>query len=260
MIDAHIHLDQYDDAEVNEIMAEDNPIDAFISVATNLKSCKRTLMLAGKFSKVKPAFGFHPEQDLPGSQQLAELVRWMKLHTQEMFAIGEVGLPYYLRQSHKVTVKQYEQYIEMLEIFIRLAKEWDKPIVLHAVDDDAPIACNLLEKYSIQKAHFHWFKGDQQTIGRMAANGYHISITPDVLYEEEIQQLVQHYPLEQMMVETDGPWPYEGPFKGKMTHPNMMRHSIRKIAEIKNFTEKEVSDRLLLNTTSFYLNELANKQ
>ena len=44
------------------------------------------------------------------------------------------------------------------------------------------------------------------------------------------------YPLEQMMVETDGPWPFEGPFTGKMTHPHMMWHSISMIAEIKRST------------------------
>jgi TatD DNase family protein len=42
----------------------------------------------------------------------------------------------------------------------------------------------------------------------MKENGYFISVTPDVVYDEEIQLLVQRYPLEQMMIETDGPWPF----------------------------------------------------
>ena len=104
--------------------------------------------------------------------------------------------------------------------FISFAKSVQKPIILHAVYEDAPLVCHLLEKHSIKKAHFHWFKGDQKTITRMIKNGYFISVTPDVCYEKEIRDLVSFYPLEQMMVETDGPWPFEGPFQGQ-THTSI---------------------------------------
>ena len=87
---------------------------------------------------------------------------------------------------------------------------------------------------------------------RMIENGYYISVTPDIVYKEKIKQLVEAYPLEQTMIETDGPWPFEGPFTGKMTHPNMMTESIREISKIKKLSFGEVSDRLWRNTISFY--------
>jgi TatD DNase family protein len=86
----------------------------------------------------------------------------------------------------------------------------------------------------------------------MAENGYNISVTPDVLYEEEIQHLVQSYPLQQIMVETDGPWPFEGPFNGQMTHPFMMKESIKTISEIKMFSIDEVYHHVFYNTKSFF--------
>ena len=104
----------------------------------------------------------------------------------------------------------------------------------------------------MKNAHFHWFKGDERIVRRMMTNGYFISITPDVLYEEEIQQLVLQYPLAQLMIETDGPWPFEGPFLGQTTHPRMMRESIKKIAEIKQISINEVEDTLYENTKKFY--------
>lgn len=252
MIDAHIHLDHYKDEEIKVIMGESGLIDAFVSVSFDLDSCKRNLQLAGEFDKVRPAFGFHPEQPLPGVEERKWLFQWMEEHRTEMIAVGEVGLPYYRRLDGKISPQDYQQYIELLEDFIQRAKEWEKPIVLHAVYDDAPIVCDLLEKYSLKKAHFHWFKGDKKTIARMIENGYYISVTPDVVYEEEIQQLVSVYPLEQMMIETDGPWPFEGPFTGKLTHPNMMEESIRVIAGMKGFSISEVSKNLRENTVSFY--------
>jgi TatD DNase family protein len=251
-IDAHIHLDHYTDHEAKCIIEDSPSIEALLSVSWDLQSCERNLQLARKYSKVKPAFGFHPEQELPSPSQLNELLAWITEHHKDMAAIGEVGLPYYLREEQKVSKRQYDEYIDMLETFIKAAKQWDKPIILHAVYNDAPIVCELLERYSVKKAHFHWFKGDEKTIARMMHNGYYISVTPDIVYETEIQQLVQTYPLEQIMVETDGPWPFEGPFKSKMTHPNMMEESIKMIAKIKSMLAEEVSKTVLNTTRLFY--------
>jgi TatD DNase family protein len=252
MIDAHIHLDQYQD-EIIERMLKDLPVlKGMISVSNNFESCKRNLVLTRNYPKVHSAFGYHPEQPLPTEREENELFTWMNHHLQDMIAIGEVGLPYYLRKKKKISMGEYEKYIALLERFVKTACEWGKPIVLHAVHEDAEIACDLLEKYSIQSAHFHWFKGDHKTINRMIDNKYYISITPDVTYEEKIQKLVHVYPLDLMMVETDGPWSFEGKFLGKMTNPHMMKDSIEKIAHIKNISFAEVSRILLENTITFY--------
>jgi len=252
MIDSHIHLDQYSDREIELIVKESHDIEALLSVSTNLESCKRNLELTKISQKIKAAFGFHPEQNLPTDEELDELIQWMHQYCSEMIAVGEVGLPYYVKTEQKLTSFQYNQYIKLLEKFIKLAKEWEKPIVLHAVYEDAPIVCELLEKYFVTKAHFHWFKGDHKTVERLIQNRYHISVTPEIIYKEKIQKLVQSYPLELLMVETDGPWPFEGPFAGKRTHPNMLESIIRMVAEIKNKSKAEVSERILENTKIFY--------
>ncbi|MCM3766980.1 TatD family hydrolase [Neobacillus niacini] len=252
MIDSHIHLDKYKDLEITTILTDVDWLEAMLSVSTDLQSCLRNLELSRKDQKVKPAFGFHPEQSLPTEIELNKLLEWITKYRTEMIAVGEVGLPYYMRMDQKVSKAQYGQYIDLLEMFIQLARQWDKPIVLHAVYDDAPIVCDLLEKHSMKNAHFHWFKGDTKTMERMIRNGYSISITPEIVYKEKIQRLIEAYPLELIMVETDGPWPFEGPFTGKMTHPKMMKESILSIAKIKNLPETEVADRILEHTKSFY--------
>src|SRR5690606_6145013 len=147
--------------------------------------------------RIKPAFGFHPEQSLPSTEELEQLFKFMVEHKEAMIAVGEVGLPYYMRKEQ--TEIPLEPYIEVLEEFVKLAKNLNKPIALHAVYEDAPTVCDLLEKHSIEKAHFHWFKGDTRTIERMIANNYHISITPDILVEKDIQSLAKIYPLTLIM-------------------------------------------------------------
>lgn len=253
MVDSHIHLDQYQDDEIKFILNHELSVEALITVSTDLSSCKRNLSLSNIYPKVHTAFGYHPEQPLPSDEELSSLMNWMSQHSNHMVAVGEVGLPYYLRLKEGTNSFPLEPYISILKEFIKFAKVWDKPIILHAVYDDAPLVCDLLEQYSIQKAHFHWFKGDQMTVERMIKNGYYISYTPDLIYEKEIQQLALAYPLEQIFIETDGPWPFEGPFHGKRTNPLMMKLSIQKLAELKNKSEEIIYSQILTQTKKFYM-------
>lgn len=257
IIDSHIHLDQYTEDEIEKIIGDltlnDVQCTGLISVSSDLNSCRANLTLAKNYKQVKPAFGFHPEQALPSDSEIEALMSWIEKNKDAMVAIGEIGLPYYLR---KVTNKHmrfpFEGYVELLDQFLKLAKAWNKPVILHAVYDDAHIAIDLLEKHSIHKAHFHWFKGDAITTQRMINNGYTISVTPDVLYEKEIQTLVKQYPLEQLMVETDGPWPFKDKFTDQMTHPKMIHDSVAMIAELKGVSLSDSYRKLYRNTVRFY--------
>lgn len=253
LIDAHIHIDQYDDIEITALAEKNETIEALVSVSMDLDSCKRNLVLSERFPIVKPAFGFHPEQLLPTEKELDKLINWMENYKDKMVAVGEVGLPFFMRNEKKISKSDYGRYVELLEVFVNIAKKWEKPISLHAVYTDAPVVCDLLEKHSVSKAHFHWFKGDQLTTERMLANGYFVSVTPEVALEEpENVSLVQNYSINQIMVETDGPWPFEGPFSGKRTHPHMMKESLKKIAEIKGMDIQDIYKQIRNNTKIFF--------
>lgn len=252
LIDAHIHLDLYEKDEREKILKELDlySVESLITVSFHLQSSKQNLAFAKGDGRIKAAAGFHPEQELPSDSEVEELLAFIRKNHKDLVAIGEVGLPYYKMKEDPSLV--LAPYIEMLEHFIIESNRLNKPIILHGVYEHAPIICDLLEKHSISKAHFHWFKGDSKTIERMIRNGYLVSVTPDVLYEKEIQQLVRAYPIEGLMVETDGPWRFEGVFQERMTHPGMMHRSIEKVAELKSMSEAAVYKQLVKNTTEFY--------
>lgn len=252
LIDAHIHINDYKSSEQVQIIndCEQWKIEALIAVSNDLSSAKETLRLSKVYPLIQSACGFHPEQSIPTPQELEELFHYIDAHHENFIAIGEVGLPYYSKKEDPTI--SLEPYIQLLEQMIRRAAAYDKPIVLHAIYEDAPLVCDLLEKHNVTRAHFHWFKGDARTVERMMNNGYCISITPDVLYEEEIRTIVKQYPLKQLMVETDGPWPFEGKFKGEMTRPSMMHETVKEIAVIKNISIKEVYNWTFNTTKNFY--------
>jgi len=252
VIDSHIHFDMYTKNEQKQILQdmEKEKIEALLTVSRNITSSVDNLALAQENKHVFPAFGFHPEQPLPANDEMNELFHFLDQYEDEMIAVGEVGLPFYRRKEYPDI--PLEPYTDILEKFMIKAKLFNKPIILHAVYEDAPIVCDLLEKHSIQKAHFHWFKGDSNTIKRMIENNYFISVTPDILYKEKTKRLVKMYPLSQMMAETDGPWSFEGPFQNKQTHPKMIHLTIQTIAEIKKMDIQEVYETIFKNTVEFY--------
>ncbi|MFD0711207.1 TatD family hydrolase [Paenibacillus sp. GCM10027626] len=258
-VDAHLHVDLYEQAERGALLenAAADGVTGIVAVSMNLSSSRGNQALAERYPDlITPAYGFHPEQRLPDKAELAALLDWIRERhaAGERFAIGEVGLPYYTRTEAEAKGEEFDEspYLNLLSQFVQLAAELDLPIVLHAVYEDADKALDLLERYQVRYAHFHWFKGSEATVSRMMSNGYMISITPDVVYEEEIQQLVRQYPLELLMTETDGPWPFEGPFAGKRTEPGMVKQVAAAIAELKAVEHSAAAEALLNNALRFY--------
>lgn len=230
-------------------------MDALISVSMHLKSCLGNLELSRRYpGRVIPAFGYHPEQPVPSEQELETLIAWIHAHASDMAAVGEIGLPYYMRTDAEQRGESFdlEPYVALLDRFLELAGHLGKPVVLHAVYEDAALVCDMLERRSITRAHFHWFKGPKETVRRMAERGYYISFTPDLLYEPEIIELAKYYPADLCMAETDGPWPFEGPFEGRATEPDMVRDVAAAWASLHGWSYDKACGILVSNTRRFY--------
>jgi len=255
--DAHLHADLYGE-EAREPMlrkAFAEGIDGVVAVSMDPASCRTNEALAERFpGRVLPAYGHHPEQPPLPPEALEALCAWIAERRDRPFAIGEVGLPYYARQEAEQAGRPFDlaPYIAQLDRFVRLAKELDRPIALHAVYEDADLALDLLERHGVSKAHFHWFKGSPQTVSRIVRRGYSVSFTPDILYEPETRRLAASFPLELVMVETDGPWPFEGPYAGKPTEPGMVRDVVREIALLRGLPEAETERAAAARTRAFY--------
>jgi len=257
-IDAHIHLDKYDGKDLETVLAElgrEDGVEAVVAVSVDLASCETNRALAGRHpGRIYAAYGFHPEQPIPPDAELDRLFSWIASCADSAAAVGEVGLPYYRRQEAKAKGEKFDvqPYVELLDRFAALAVKLNVPLALHCVYDDAATACDVLEKRNVAKAHFHWYKGDGKTTERIAANGWFISLTPDVAHEAEIRKIAAVFPLSQLMAETDGPWPHEGKFAGRMTVPSMTRDVVGEIAAIRRMDPGEAARIIYGNTVRFY--------
>lgn len=204
-IDVHCHFDQLEDYQ-REYEIKENKV---IGVAVNYESGNKLLEYKKKFSNLKVCLGIHPEYiESYHEYQLVE--KQIRKNIDEISAIGEIGLPYFNLQDMEDIKKEavMRQGKELFEKFLLLAHELELPVNLHCVENGGEYAVNLLKKYNIKKALFHWFEGKEETLDSIKKNNWNISISPDVIYNPEYRSFVEKVPLEIISLESDGPWKY----------------------------------------------------
>ncbi|KFL15743.1 deoxyribonuclease [Geobacillus stearothermophilus] len=249
MIDAHIHLDQYTDIDEQINRWQEAGIIGVVAVSTDLRSSCRTLELKQRFpSFVYAAIGFHPEQPLPSEADWNEWTELVKQERPLLAAIGEVGLPYYSAEA----CAKLPAYQERLTEIAAIAADASLPLALHAVYDRAQTALAILQQAGVRQAHFHWLKAEPAVVKQIVQCGYYISVTPEVCYRERDKQLLSLVPIEQLLLETDGPWPFAGPFAGKLTTPLWLLDSARAVAAHYGRDIEQVKTMITANTKRLY--------
>ncbi|WP_209121912.1 TatD family hydrolase [Alkalihalobacillus sp. BA299] len=244
MIDSHIHLYQYDDIEKRINHWQEEGVERVVAVSNDLKSSYETLELKQKYPQfIYAGVGYHPEQKPMIEKEMHELSELIQTEKKHISLIGEVGLPYYT--LHTLTENEQRQHMEQLQWWCEIAKLESLPLVLHAVHSQAEQALTILKQTPELKAHFHWLKAKRPVVEEIVTAGHYISFTPEICYRERDQILAQFVPLSQLLIETDGPWPYNGPFEHIETTPLLLVHIIQMLAEIKH----EVKSKIFVETT-----------
>jgi TatD DNase family protein len=234
MIDSHIHLDadQYADVVALIKRARNGGVNGAVAVGVTPASNRRVMELAVAYPDfVYAAIGFHPERFDLTDEDVETTLDMIGTHRQQICAIGEVGLPYYGEMARREEVLHRAR--KILGRFARLATELDLPLILHCPHRTAADALSIIEDARVRRAVFHWHKSDAVTTRAILEAGYFISLTPEVVYRDRDQELAGIVPLDQMMVETDGPWPYGGAFEGKATEPYFLADVVSAIATIR---------------------------
>lgn len=239
MIDAHIHIFQYKNVKERIEQWIDAGIQGVVAVSNNLASSYQTLELKEQFPDfIKVAVGYHPEQSPMKEQERTELYRLIQTERKLISAIGEVGLPYYHLQQ--LSYDEQLLHLEHFKLWVDLSVEMDLPIVIHAVHTETEKALKVLKESRQTKVHFHWLKAPDPIIKEAINLGYYLSVTPEVCYRQRDQLFVEKVPISQLLIETDGPWPFNGPFQHVDTSPLFLMDIIKALSVIYNKTEQKL--------------------
>ncbi len=235
ILDAHCHLHEYHDDEVETI---GNLEIMIIAVSNDYASSLRTLDLAKKFQWIVPAVGIHPWEITSDSLQDVELIQRLVVENLDRIKIlGEIGLDARFRKE-TLHIQQ-----DVFKRFLDIAREFNLAVNIHSVDTWRDIL-SLLQKFDIGLAIFHWYTGPKELLKEIKDCGYFISINPAVKIQNKHRAIVAEAPLDIILVESDAPYEY----RGMKMHPSMVFEVIKEIAMIKNLDLNETIELIKANS------------
>jgi TatD DNase family protein len=254
LIDTHIHLasPRYADLPGLVARAQQAGIAGVVAAAVDEASSRQILAMVDAFpSFIHGGLGVHPERPV-SEDEAGRVIALIRRTRPRLVAIAEVGLPWYTireRPDREMLIAAGEP---GLQRFLRLACELDLAVVLHAPHETAARALALLEVEGIERAVFHWHKASPEVTRAIVEHGYYISVTPETCYRARDRELVAAVPLSNLVLETDGPWPYGGEFEGRPTEPTLLGRIVDAIATIKGAGREDVGEIVTQNTMRLF--------
>lgn len=254
LIDTHIHLasPRYTDLPGLVARGRQAGVAGVVAAAVDEANSRQVLALIEAFPGfVHGGLGVHPERAVSE----AETTRVMALIRQErsrLVAIAEVGLPWYTVREHPDREALISAGEPRLQGFLQLARELDLAVVLHAPHETTARALALLQAEGVERAVFHWHKAAPEVTQAIVEAGYYISVTPETCYRGRDRDLVAAVPLSNLVIETDGPWPYDGEFAGQPTEPTFLSRIVEAIATIKGLAREAVASTVTDNTRRLF--------
>lgn len=245
MIDVHCHLEQKEFEKDREKVVEKckNELTAIINSACHPNDFDLVLKLTEKYKKfIFATLSVHPLYIKEISEKEIEIIfKKIETNKEKIVGIGETGLDY-LVEEKKLQKKQKKLFL----MFIRLAKELKKPLIIHC-RRAFPDTIEILEKENCQNVLMHFFS-QKEFLPRIIKNGWSLSVNTLLLKSKTIKKIVRDAPLEKIMTETDAPWLGNG----KRNDPLSIKEVIEKIAEIKKTKTEEVDKITTQNAISFF--------
>ena len=246
IVDTHAHLcDPVFDSDRAAVIerARDAGVSVIFAVGENLADAKLNIDLAEKYPELRPAAGLYPSHlDINQAEALTAFIRKEK---NNLIAIGEVGLDFWLVKDEP----QKDIQRKIFSDFIELSIELGLPLNVHSRSAGRHAVDMLLER-GAQKVQLHAFDGKASAAMPAVEAGYFFSIPPSIVRSKQKQKLVKHLPISCLLVESDSP--VLGPSPEKRNEPSNAAISVDAIAEIKNISRKEVIETIFENTCRLY--------
>ncbi|PTX60262.1 TatD DNase family protein [Melghirimyces profundicolus] len=254
LVDTHVHWDRLPEKEWEGIVdrARRAGVVKAVAVGTDAASCTTLLRAKKRFPDfLDISLGYHPEQAVRWDE-VETVLRQIREHRDLLAGVGEVGLPWYSLSEEKRSDPSDPDHKGALERLMRTAVELDLPVLLHAVHDRAEEMFRILQAHGVRKAVFHWLKAPEKTVDKIAGAGYLISVTPEVCYRSRDRELAKRVPVSQILLETDAPWRYRGPFRNRSAEPAWVRRTAEALSQIKRVSFLQVSEQTTANAARLF--------
>src|SRR3989339_913536 len=279
LIDTHAHVNfndfKDDSKEVIKRSLDENIW--MINVGAERKTSERAVKMAEEYEDgVYATVGLHPshlvKQDVEYKEN-GEIVKYKSKReefdydfylnsakNEKVLGIGECGLDYSQSKISNLKNKNWKE--KQKEVFIKhikLAKEVNKPIILHCRDahDDLLKILHLAVKPPSGVMHF--FTGNLEQAKKYIELGFYISFSGVITFPplrlagaNAYNDVIKNIPLEKIIIETDCPYVAPVPHRGKRNEPAYVKYVAHKIAELKGVSFAEVAEQTTINARKLF--------
>ncbi len=257
LFDSHTHVghSKFDkDREETIGRAFDAGI-GIIEVGNDIKSSLVAVKLAKKYSgKMWATVGCHPhdidEFNYDFFKKLAQ--------EPEVVAIGECGLDYYNRfKIYDLRFKNKQQ--EIFEQHIKLAKEINKPLMIHCRDAFLDLIEILNFKFQILNSPpgiIHFFTGSLSDAKKLLEMGFYFTFNGLITFNRDFDEIIKHIPLDRILLETDAPYVAPIPYRGQRNESAYIIETAKKMAEIKDVSLEKICEQTTGNVKKSFQRSL----
>lgn len=235
IIDSHCHLDfpKFNrDREDTILRAREAGVVGMVNSGISLKGNSMSLKLAEKHEDIHATLGLSPDIGREGQdKEINAILAQIEANAENAAGIGEAGLDF----KDCKTNEERERQVATFEKVIELAKDLDKPLVVHARLAEAEV---LKLVRDVDTVIYHCYSGPVETMEEITDMGYYISLATLVCFSEHHQVLAETVPLENLLLETDSP--FLSSRKGR-NEPAFIADSIPVIAQLKDMEPAEVA-------------------
>ncbi len=198
LIDAHVHLHEFSREYISSLK------DSFyriLAVSEDYESSLRTLELSKDFDFIIPGIGIYPSEI---NKNNLEGIKKILARIDHPFFFGEIGMD----KKFKKIIPLGKQK-EVLEFFLKLAKDYDVPVNLHSRYAWRNVL-DLVLKYDLDKVIFHWYTGPNEILEEIIGKNYFITLNLAIKIQPIQKEILEIVPLKNLLPESDGPYDYRG--------------------------------------------------
>lgn len=215
-IDSHIHLaDERYQEDLDAVLARSRQagIEGLVVIACEDKEVDAALRLADEHSEIRLVLGFHPHV----AQQATE-ASWNRLSDllkhPSVVGIGEAGLDYHYMLSAQECQR------EVFRRQIQLARDLNMPLIVHTREAEEDTRA-ILEENPVSKILIHCFPGTPGILGCAERLGAYLGVNGILTFKnaDTLRSMLKTWPLERMVLETDGPYLSPIPHRGQRNEP-----------------------------------------